>query len=111
MREELKKMNGSRVAVTAEVGNFGTKKAYKGYPIETVCLIDLKDALGNNLCDHLWMTVGKQFKSLNLAVGDKLKFTARAKKYTKGYKGRREGVYAPIETDYKLSNPTQFSKL
>lgn len=27
----------------------------------------------------------------------------------RGYKGRREDVYAPIKTDYKLSYPTKIS--
>jgi hypothetical protein len=31
--------------------------------------------------------------------------------YTKGYKGRREDVWKPVETDYRLSYPTNVRKV
>jgi hypothetical protein len=111
MRTKLKQIEGQRIKVFAEVDRFGKKPAYKGYPLDTICLINLKDEIGNEVCDHLWLIIGKQLKNLDLKIGDKISFIARSKEYTKGYKGYREDVYVPIEKDYKLSNPTKFLKL
>jgi len=50
----------------------------------------------------------KGFASLGpLEDGDVIEFRARVTQYTKGYKGYRDDVYVPIETDYKLSRPTK----
>jgi DNA-binding winged helix-turn-helix (wHTH) protein len=35
------------------------------------------------------------------------KFQRKVEKYIKGYQGRREDVYKPIVTDYKLSRSTK----
>lgn len=87
------------------------KSLLKGPDLDTICLVNLKDFEGKVLCDHIWLTVGKQIKSLDLIVGDMISFEARSKEYLKGYFGRREDVYKEIEIDYKLSNPTKFQKL
>lgn len=110
MRENLKTLNDIRIKVFAEVGRYGTKSSF-GYTKETICFIDIKDEQGKLLCDHLWLTVGKQIKELSLVIGDKIHFQARVTKYYKGYKGYREDVYKPIELDYRLSNPTKFYKI
>lgn len=111
MREALKNISGKRIKVFAEVGNFGTKKAFKGAPIPTVCLINVKGETGNEICDHLWLTMRKQLSSLGLKVGDRICFEARSKPYIKGYKGRREVFDRPVTQDYTLSNPTKFKKV
>jgi hypothetical protein len=112
VREGLKKINGHRIKVYAEVGRFGSKKNWHGFSEMTVCLTDLKDEQGNELCDHLWLVCRKQILNLNLGEGDRVSFQARVKSYIKGYRGNRDDVFdKPIERDYKLSNPTQFLKL
>lgn len=111
MRKELGKLANKRIKVFAEVDRFGKKHAYRGYNKDTVCLINVKDEYGNELCDHLWLVIGKQLKDLNINTGDKISFEARSKSYWKGYKGHREDVDRPIVKDYKLSNPTKFVKI
>ncbi|MDD4970854.1 MAG: hypothetical protein PHT07_15610 [Paludibacter sp.] len=111
MREGLKNISGRRIKVFAEVDRFGKKSAYRGMPLDTVCLINVKDIQGNPVCDHLWLIVRKQISKLNLEIGDNISFEARSKPYIKGYRGHREDINVPIEKDYKLSNPTNFVKL
>ena len=57
--------------------------------------------------EHLWFNLIKSFEKLDLRENDIVQFDARVKKYEKGYKGYRDDVYKPIETDYKLSHPTK----
>mgnify|MGYP003495773678 FL=1 len=111
MRENLKSINNQRIKVIGEVGEFGSKSSYKSRPKDTVCLINLVDSNANELTDHLWFTIGKCFKSMQLSVGDKISFYARVKPYLKGYRGYREDVYKPVEKDYKLSHPNNFEKI
>jgi len=111
MRDQLKTVNGKRIVVFGIVGRFGKKSAYKGPPIQTICLIDLVDKNNVPVCDHIWIVVGKQVAGLNLSVGDKICFEGRVKEYWKGYKGNRDDVYSLVTKDYKLSNPTKFLKL
>lgn len=110
MREKLAELNERRITVSAKVEKFGTKKSFKGFPQKTVLLIDIKDQSGKILCDHLWLTEGKQIKNLGLEIGDKIAFTARVTEYEKGYKGIYDESN-PIEVDYRLSFPTNFSKM
>ena|SRR5260221_306088 len=112
MREALQAQEGIRATFRGTVARFGTKPAYRGYPIPTVMLKDVMDKKGTIVTDHLWMVQGKQIKALNLQEGDVVEFDARVTEYTKGYKGYREDVYdAPIEVDYRLSNPTKVRKI
>lgn len=111
MREKLKDIRGMRQRFTGTFERFGTKPAYKGAPIKTVLLVDVKNQRGEEVCDHIWFTSGKQFESLELRPGDKICFDARVKSYIKGYRGRREDYDAkPVTTDYKLSHPNNFVK-
>lgn len=108
MREALRDQEGVRGTFSGTVARFGTKSAYRGAPIPTLMLRDVKDASGKAVCDHLWMTQGKQLKALNLQIDDEVVFDARVTQYEKGYRGYREDVYdAPIGVDYRLSNPTK----
>ena len=107
MRKELKKQLGQRGCYSAVVSKFGSKKNWHGFPEPTVMLANVRDADGKIVCDHLWLKVGKRIESLSLNIGDVVTFEARVTEYEKGYKGYREDVYAPIETDYRLSNPTK----
>jgi hypothetical protein len=111
MRERLKQLKGKRIEIFATVARFGKKAAYKGPPMDTVLLIGLTDRLNNLLTDHLWMTVGKQLKELNLVVGERIRFVARPTTYIKGYRGPRLDVGKPCSVDYRLANPSDFVKL
>ena len=110
MRKALKEINEVRQTFVGTFVRFGVKNGYKG-TVETVLLKDIRLPDGRCLADHLWFNLTKQFHALHLEEGDIVRFDARVKKYQKGYKGRRDDVYIPIETDYKLSYPTKVKKL
>jgi sortase (surface protein transpeptidase) len=75
--------------------------------LETVLLKDISDLNGNLLTDHLWFNYTKGFKNLGeLNEGDVIQFDGRSKSYEKGYRGYRDDIYKPIETDYRFSHPT-----
>jgi len=107
MRKKLKQINGERRTFRGTFECFGTKNGWKGEIVPTVLLVNITTPDGELLADHLWFNLTKQFKALDLQPGDMIEFDARVKPYTKGYFGRREDVYKPIETDYKLSHPTK----
>lgn len=105
-RKELEKRNGTRFRCRATVERFGTKRAFKGPPIQTILLRNVVDAAtGAILTDHLWFTIGKW--SAGLAVGDIFEFEARAADYIKGYQGHRDIDDAPVSRDWKLQRPTK----
>lgn len=106
MRKELAKALETRTRFTGTFAKFGLKNGYMG-PERVVLLTDIKDASGEITTDHLWFNYTKGFKSLDLKENDTVEFVARVKTYQKGYKGYRHDVHKPIETDYKLSHPTQ----
>jgi len=111
MREKLKQANGNRSIFEGIFERFGIKNSF-GHPKHTLLLKDIKDNSGKVVTDHLWFNVGKRFDSLKLQAGDIVRFDARVKPYVKGYRGYREDVYdSPVETDYKLSNPTNLRKV
>ncbi|MOA55104.1 hypothetical protein D3C78_1788350 [compost metagenome] len=66
---------------------------------------------GRLATDHLWFNLTKGFKDLRLQPGDRVQFDARAKPYTKGYKGKRKSINKPVQDDYKLSHPTKVRRL
>ncbi|MCK9417416.1 hypothetical protein M0Q97_12320 [Candidatus Dojkabacteria bacterium] len=110
MRTKLKKLDDQRITIFCVFEKFGTKRNFKGFPEETALFVSLKDENDNELCDHIWFTVGKRIKNLNLKSGDKVCFDARIKQYVKGYVNHRE--YIDERTiDYKLNNPTNFKIL
>jgi hypothetical protein len=112
MREALKEREGKRGRFTGTVKRFGTKPAYKGPPIITLLLIDVRDEAGTEVTDHIWFVVRKQLKELDPQPGDRIEFVARVKTYVKGYRGRREDYdLPPVSMDYKLSHGTQFKKV
>lgn len=114
MRQELAKIKGSRARFEGTFVRFGSKRGYKGYPEKTILLKDVKSvSTGQVMSDHLWFTCGKRFDSLNLRENDIVRFDARVTPYEKGYKGYRDdeyGEFRPIETDYRLSFPTNVVK-
>jgi len=115
MRQELAKIKGSRARFEGIFVRFGSKRGYKGYPEKTNLLKDVKSVSTEQvMSDHLWFTCGKRFDSLNLQENDIVRFDARVTPYEKGYKGYRDdeyGEFKPIETDYRLSFPTNVVKV
>jgi len=111
MREKLAHINGKRFTFEGIFERFGIKSSF-GHPKHTLLLRDVKDNSGKVVTDHLWFNVGKRFDSLKLQAGDIVRFDARVKPYVKGYRGYRDDVYdKPVETDYRLSNPTNLRKV
>jgi len=114
MREELAKLRGLRRRFQGTVDRFGKKVGWK-YTLTTIMLKDVSDcATQRVVTDHLWFTLLKRFDSLNLAIGDVIRFDARVTNYLKGYRGRRdEDDYdvKPVELDYRLSFPTKLEKV
>jgi hypothetical protein len=111
VRKELAKIDGERCSFQGVFVRYGLKSGWKGNQERTVLLRDIRGAAGYVVTDHLWFNLTKGFQGLGeLAEGDVILFDARVKEYEKGYKGRREDVYAPIELDYKLSHPTRIRR-
>ena len=106
MRDALARIDGTRGTFTGTFKRFGSKTAYKGPPLKTVLLVELKDEAGQPACDHLWFNLTKEFAALKLEPGDVVKFDARIKAYWKGYGPREEQ-----SRDYKLSHPTKVRKI
>lgn len=108
VREKLRERDGLRSHFIGTFERFGTKSGYKGRIEQTVLLINVKDAQGEVVTDHLWFNLTQGFATLNLQPGDEVSFDARVQPYVKGYQGRRDDVYdRPVERDYKLSFPTR----
>lgn len=111
MRKDLKKIEEVRCTFMGVFAQVGTKISF-GHTKQTLLLTEVKDAHGKIVTDHLWFNFTKGFAALGLAPGDIVRFDARVKRYTKGYRGYQDDVYdSPIETDYKLSHPTRLEKV
>ncbi len=106
----MQQIEDVRSVFTGTFIRFGEKSGYRG-PVATVLLKDVRDESGKRLTGHLWFNLTKGFGALDMEEGDTIEFRARVKQYTKGYNGRREDVYVPIATDYKLSHPTKIRKI
>ena len=106
----MKHIENERQIFTGTFVRFGEKTGYKG-PVSTVLLKDIHGDSGQILTDHLWFNLTKGFKALRMKENDIIEFHARVKRYVKGYQGHREGVYTPVEMDYKLSHPNKLRKL
>lgn len=102
MRDKLAKVEGNRGSFIATFKRFGRKPGWKGREETTILLVDVKDAAGNEACDHVWFTCGKGWSALGLSAGDRVAFDARVAPYWKGY-----GAPEEKERDYKLSHPTK----
>ena len=111
MRRALAAREEERATFTGTFERFGTKNGWQGRQDQTILLKDICDQSGTRVCDHLWMNATKAFGLLTLQTGDIVQFDARIKPYLKGYFGRREEVWKPIEVDYKLSHPTRVKKV
>ena len=98
MRTKIKEIGSeTRERYRATVGRMGIKSnEFKGFPERTILLKDVVNVTTNEIVtDHLWFTVGKTLKELDLKEGDEITFNARVGSYKKGY------IYKT--TDYKLN--------
>lgn len=104
MRDELKNLGSeTRYRYRATVGRMGIKSnKYKGFPERTILLKDLIEQTSKKIVtDHIWFTVGKNLRELNLKEGDEIEFNARISSYRKGY--------WKDKTDYKLNRMTKIN--
>jgi hypothetical protein len=109
MRFKLAQYNGKRRRFEGTFDRFGSKPAFKGPALRTLILLNVVDVYTREeVCDHLWFTVGKRLDSLDLKEGDVIRFDARVTRYWKGYVRRDEDNR---EIDYRLSFPNKFIKL
>lgn len=102
MREELARREGLRGLFTATYARPGSRTS-RGYEVLTLLLVDVKDASGQTVTDHLWFTRTLRWQRLNLQPGNQVRFTARVAPYQKGYIDR--------VTDWKLSHPSNIAVL
>lgn len=102
MRQELAKINSTRMSFVGTVSRFGIKKNYHGFAESTICLSNVTDVDGNILKDHIWFSVGKNIGKLKLSENEVIKFDARVSGYTKGY--------YKDEFDYKLNNISKIER-
>jgi len=108
MREKLKIRDGKRMRFKGTFDRYGLKSAYKGLPLETVCLENIQTMQGEEVTDHLWFNHTKGFKALGLLYpGDVIAFDARVGSYLKGYGGEEYGQ----QVDYHLTRPTKLAVL
>jgi hypothetical protein len=105
MREELKARNGLRGEFTATFERYGRATVAGPYhgkrEVVTLLFVNVCDASGKQMSDHIWFQSCKQWAVLGLRPGERVKFEARIKPYQKGYGGDER------ELDYKLSHPTK----
>ncbi|OIN34151.1 hypothetical protein AO411_2028045 [Salmonella enterica subsp. enterica serovar Sarajane] len=111
IRSRLKHLNGERLSFTAKISKFGMKSSFKGMPVKTILLVDIKiKGTDKILTDHVWFTAGKSWDDIH--IGDQIEFDARITQYEKGYKGYRTDIYdRPVQTDYRLERPTKILKI
>lgn len=103
MRERLKQIDGVRARFRGTFREFGERTSH-GYVKPMALLVNVTDARGEEMCDHLWLNLTAQVRRLDLKPGDRIEFDARVRPYTKGYYDNRR-------RDYRLSHPTNFTKL
>ena len=112
MRKELKKLEGQRDLFVGTFVREGLKTAFKGAPLLTLLLKDVKRVSDQKLmCDHLWLNKTKALTALRLSTGEQVQFAARVAQYSKGYLGRKDVPNKNVTQDFKLSRPTQVTVL
>ena len=105
-RHKLGALEGKRLRFQARIERRSEKPAYRGLPVPTLLLSGVSLAeTGDEVTDHLWFTAGKWAESLR--PGDLIEFDARVDSYVKGYRGSREDVHLPEESDWHLERPTR----
>ena len=108
MREKLQALEGVRARFAGTVVRFGKKSGYKGSPLKTVLIADIRFHNQHDaVTDHLWFTCGKWSEPIE--PGNTIAFDARITSYRKGYRGYREDAFdaPPSSVDYRLERPTK----
>lgn len=98
MRDALKQIDGERREFVGTFSRYGRKPGWKGAEVTTILLINVRDATGRKVCDHLWFNMTKEFAAVGLQPGVDVRFAARSKSYLKGFIDK--------SADWKLSHPT-----
>lgn len=111
MREKLKEIKNQRKKFRGIIAGFGTKRGWKGRVLKTILLRDVRNENGDIVTDHLWFNWTRGFEMEAIKEGDKVEFEGRVKSYAKGYLGRRGDVCKPLDTDYKIYNPTKINNI
>ena len=109
MRESLKKYKNQRLQFTAMVGRMGKKNGWKGKVDITLLLLDMKLSDGESVTNHIWVNWTKTLQDSGVKEGDIINFKGTVEAYQKGYFGRRDDVYSPVEWDYKVSRLSNVS--
>lgn len=110
MRRNLKNMGDTdRHTFVGTFERFGVKRSYGSMGVDrTVCLIDISDANGVIIADHVWLNYTKGFQQLGeIRRGEKIQFDARVKLYVKGYVNK---YCDNRDFDYALGYPTKISR-
>src|SRR5437867_3718225 len=106
MRERLAALEGKRAVFRATFKRLGAKPSYRGPAIVTLLFVNVRGTAGELVTDHLWFTMCKQWQALDLQSGDEVEFSARGRRYMKGYRGRRDDDDLPsVSEDFKLAWP------
>ena len=82
MREELKKREGMRCQFNAAFLRYGWRRGY--VKARTALFVDVRDAEGQKVTDHVWFIVGAQIAELELNPYERVCFVARVAAYRKG---------------------------
>jgi hypothetical protein len=111
MRKELGASENIRETFTATFIRFGSRHQHNGTTATTLLFQDIRNKEGIEVADHLWFTITKGFEECRLQAGDRVRFDARVKAYSKGYRGIQKQLRTRAEHDYKLSHPTKITRL
>jgi hypothetical protein len=111
MRKELGASENVRATFTATFIRFGSKHQHQGTTATTLLFQEIKNDAGITVADHLWFTMTRGFEDCRLQPGDRIRFEARIKSYSKGYRGFQKALQTKTNYDYKLSHPTRIIKL
>lgn len=106
MRSALSGHLHRRIAVRAVVGRFGTRTLIGAIRQRTVLLLQLTDAAGAPLAQHMWLGMGRRLAALAPQPGDLIEFRGTVRPYVKGRLLRPDGTLSAGSTDLKLSYPT-----
>lgn len=107
MRKKLRKIGSkTRNRYKGTVVRFGIKpNPFSNFSEKTILLKNIiKMDSQKVIADHLWFTVGKQLKELNLKARDVISFNARVGSYKKGYKHDEKDYNLKYMTKIKLEN-------
>jgi hypothetical protein len=110
MRDLLAARDGQRLVVRARVRKFSRRIGWASVRLPTILLGQITAVDGADLCEHLWLDLGKRMAGLDLKPGDLIEFSARVTPYRRGML-RMPGQPLLFNVDYSLSYPTKARKI